>query len=138
MTDAGLSEPVRRFLAAPRRYATIATLNADGAPHQAVVWYLLRGDDIVVNSRVGRRWPANLRRDPRVAFAVEEGEDAVTINGQAEVLATGEHAQADIAEMAWRYDAPELAQREIARFRTEDRISFILQPRHVHVHGDPG
>jgi PPOX class probable F420-dependent enzyme len=132
-----LSPPVRRFLSAVVRYAVIATIDRDGAPHQAVVWYLLRDDHIVLNSRVGRRWPANVRRDPRIGFAVEEGEDAVTIVGLAEVAAEGEQAQADIAEMAWRYDLPDIARREIARFQTEQRISFIVRPVRLHVHGNP-
>ena len=47
---------IRSFLTRPVRYATIATINPDGAPHQIVIWYLLRhdeqrGDYLVVNSR---------------------------------------------------------------------------------------
>jgi PPOX class probable F420-dependent enzyme len=133
-----LAPNVRTFLADRPRYATIATVNRDGSPHQSVIWYLLRGDLIIVNSRVGRRWPANVRRDPRISFAVEEGEDAVTLAGLAEVAAEGEQAQADIAEMAWRYDEPDVAQREIARYRAEERISFAIRPTKVNVHGAPG
>jgi PPOX class probable F420-dependent enzyme len=138
VTDTALSDSVRRFLAAPGRYATIATLDRDGAPHQAIVWYLLRDDRLVLNSRIGRRWPANLKRDPRISFAVEEGENAVTIAGLAELAPVGHDAQADIAEMAWRYDEPALARREIARFQTEQRISFVVRPTRVAVHGQPG
>jgi PPOX class probable F420-dependent enzyme len=132
-----LAPNVRTFLADHPRYATIATVNRDGSPHQSVIWYLIRGDLIIVNSRVGRRWPANVRRDPRISFAVEEGEDAVTLAGLAEVAAEGERAQADIAEMAGRYDEPDVAQREIARYRTEERISFAIRPTKVNVHGAP-
>ena len=42
-----------------------------------------------------------------------------------------------VAEMARRYDPPEMAEREIARFRTEPRVSLVLSPRRVHVHGEP-
>jgi hypothetical protein len=49
----------------------------------------------------------------------------------------GEAAQADIAAMAIRFDTPEVAQREIGRFRTEQRVSFVLRPIKVHLHGDP-
>ena len=131
-----LPDNVRTFLASPR-YATIATVDRDGAPHQAIVWYLLRDDTIVLNSRVGRRWPANLGRDPRISFAVEEGENAITLTGTAERAGEGLLALADITEMAWRYDEPDMARREIARFETEQRISFHVRPARVHVHGDP-
>ncbi len=132
-----LAPAVRSFLSGTLHYATLATVNPDGSPHQAIVWYLVRGDDIVVNSREGRRWPANLQRDPRVGFAVEDGENAVTIDALAEVLHDPDAAQADIAEMAWRYDGPDDARREIARFATEQRITFLLRAQRVHVHGDP-
>ena len=136
MSDELLTPAVRSFLAAPR-HAVIATLNRDGAPHQSIIWYLLRGYDIVINSRVGRRWPSNIGRDPRINFAVEDGEDAVTISGVAEVVADGAPAQDDIAEMAHRYYDAELARHSIERYRTEDRISFVVRPLRVDVHGDP-
>jgi hypothetical protein len=49
-----LSPRARRFLDAPR-FAIVATLNPDGGPLQAVVWYLIDGDAIVFNSRRGRQ-----------------------------------------------------------------------------------
>ena len=122
----------------PPRYATLATINRDGSPHQIVIWFLLRGEEIVVNSRRGRRWPANLERDGRANLAVYEAEDAVTIGCELVRVYEGDAAQADIAEMAVRFDTPEMAQREIARFLTEPRVSFILRPVKVNVHGSPG
>jgi hypothetical protein len=140
---ATLAPNVRSFLSDPVRYGTIATINPDGSPHQIVIWYLLRRDDahgdyIVVNSRRGRRWPSNLFRDGRANFCVYEAEDAVTVNCTLVQTYEGEQAQADIAEMAWRYDTPEDATREIERFATEDRVTFILQPVKTLVHGSPG
>ena len=65
--DPILSTRVREFVAATR-FTSIATLDPDGAPRQAVVWYRLDGDEIVLNSAVGRRWPANLIRDARISL----------------------------------------------------------------------
>jgi PPOX class probable F420-dependent enzyme len=132
-----LTPEVRHFLEAGPRFATIATINPNGSPHQAVVWYLLRGDEIVLNSRVGRRWPTNLQRDPRISVMVEDGLDAVALGGIVEIDHDHDLAQADIAEMAYRYDSVEEAEREIARFRTEHRRRFVLRPSRIHVHGDP-
>jgi hypothetical protein len=133
-----LTPEVRRFLTAtPPRYATIATVNSDGGPHQIVVWFLLRGDEFIVNSRRGRRWPSNLGRDRRANLCVYEAEDAVTMDVVLERIYDSETAQADIAEMALRYDTPEVAPREIARFQTEQRVSFVLRPTSVFIHGDP-
>ena len=133
-----LSPQARAFLTAtPPRYATLATISRDGSPHQIVIWFLLRDDEIIVNSRRGRRWPANLARDGRANLAVYDAEDAITIGCAVERVYEGDAAQADIAEMAVRFDTPQAAQREIARFRTEERVSFVLRPTKVHLHGDP-
>lgn len=132
-----LPPEIRRFLEAPGRFATIATLNPDGTPHQTVVWFLLRDDHIVLNSKAGRRWPTNLLRDPRLSFAVEAGRDAVVISGVAEHDDDQPRAQSDIAAMAERYETPDKAASEVARFRTEARLRFVLRPRAMHVHGDP-
>ncbi len=125
---------IRDFLAAPR-YATIATVNRDGSPHQTVVWYLLRGDEIVLNSRPGRRWPANLLRDPRLSLTVEDGLDFVTLRGEVVADDDQDRAQADIAEMAHRYDPPAEAEAEVAEFRRQRRISFYFRARAMHTHG---
>ena len=136
-----LTDEVRSFLtASPPRYATIATVNPDGSPHQIPIWYLLRGEPgdelLVVNSKHGRRWPSNLRRESRANLCVYEAEDAVTIDCEVVEIYEDEPAQADIAAMAHRYDGPDSAASAIARFRTQRRVSFVLRPVKVHVHGD--
>lgn len=115
-------------------FGTLATISADGRPHQAVVWYLVRGDTLVVNSRVGRTWPSNLLRDPRCSLLVEDGYEWASVSGSVEVVTDQPTAQADIAAMARRYNAhdPEGAERMIREgFALQERISFILHPTRV-------
>jgi hypothetical protein len=91
----------------------------------------------VLNSRVGRTWPRNLLRDPRVDVAVHDDYDWVGLRGRVEVVDDPEQAFADISEMARRYhaDEPEVAERKIARtFRPQRRISFLLRPSAVYEH----
>lgn len=136
-----LPADIRAFLDAPR-FATIATTDPDGAPRQAVIWYTLEGDEIVLNSAVGRRWPANLLRDPRVAFSVVDDVDGyrwVGITGVVAVVEDQATAQADIAGMARRYhaDDPEKAERLIHRqFERQARISFRLRAAGIVNHRD--
>ena len=135
-----LPDHVRRFLAEPR-YAVVATIDADGAPRQAVIWFLLDGDTIVINSLDGRRWPTNLRRDPRISIAVTDSDEEswVGLTGTVEVVDAQDQAQADIAAMARRYNRdPAAAEESIATFRTQRRVSFRLRPTgiHDHVEGD--
>ena len=117
--------------------AVVASLNPDGSPLQAVAWYLVRGDTIVINSRVGRAWPRNLLRDPRVDIAEHDEYQWVGLRGSVEVVDDPEQALADISEMARRYhaDRPEHAEDLIERtFRPQRRISFTVRPTAVYEH----
>jgi PPOX class probable F420-dependent enzyme len=138
---ASLPDHVRAFLAAPGRFATLATVDPDGAPRQAVIWYRLDPDGrITINSAEGRRWPANLRRDRRCSLSVADPADAyafVALVGHvAEVVDDQALAQADIADLAHRYhaDEPARAETSIARFRTQHRVTFRIDIVAAHDH----
>ena len=136
-----LPEEARAFLD-DTRFATIATVDPDGTPRNAVVWYTVDGDEIVLNSAVGRRWPSNLRHDPRVALAVIDHADGyrwLGISGVVSVVEDQATAQADIAGMARRYhiDDPDEAERLIhGRFERQARVSFRLHVVSVTNHLD--
>jgi PPOX class probable F420-dependent enzyme len=130
-TSTTLSSAARRFLAASH-FAVVATLNPDGTPLQAVVWYLLDGDEIVFNSAVGRRWPANLARDGRTAVAVVDGYRYLEVRGRVQIDDDPESGQAVIAALAHRYHEDEAeAQAEIEHFRKQRRVTFRLRPESV-------
>jgi PPOX class probable F420-dependent enzyme len=136
MSTITLPDHVRAFLAEPR-YAAIATSDADGRPRQAVIWYLLEGDELVINSATGRRWPTNLLRDPRLSVAVADARDGyrwVGLEATAEPIRDQRIAQADIAAMARRYDDPEGAARRIRRFEAQERITFRVRIHGIHDH----
>jgi PPOX class probable F420-dependent enzyme len=141
MTAPQPDDPVDAFLAAPRRFAVLATLDPDGTPRQAVIWYRLDPDGrITVNSAEGRRWPANLRRDPRCSLSVLDGPDGyrfVALVGRVvEVIDDQEVAQADIAAFARHYHVkdPAKAERLIADFRAQLRVSFRIEITSAHDH----
>ena len=119
-----LPEHIRDYLAAPR-FAVVSTVNPDGWPHQAFVWYLLSDEGIVINSRRERQWPRNLMADPRISIAVQdfnEPEEWVGVKGRAELLHEGNAATEDIMAMARRYGSnPE-------KYRGQDRVSFLVRP----------
>ena len=134
-----ISDDVRAFID-DTRFATISTIDPDGTPRQAVIWYTVAGDEIVINSAVGRRWPSNLVRDPRIAFSIVDSADGyrwVGMTGVVRVVQDQPTAQADIAGMARRYHAhePEEAERLIhERFERQARISFRFRARTMHEH----
>jgi PPOX class probable F420-dependent enzyme len=140
-TTPALSDDIRTFLDAPH-FATIATLDPDGIPRQAVIWYTLTGDELIINSAIGRRWPSNLLRDPRISVAVTDHHDGyrwIGFSGSVSVVRDQITAQADIAAMARRYhaDEPDEAERLIRdRFERQERISFRIRVAGVHDHLD--
>jgi PPOX class probable F420-dependent enzyme len=129
---ATLQDPgVQQLLSGPN-YATIATFNPDGAIHSTVIWISAEDGTVAVNSAVGRVWPSNLERDPRVTVVVQEANnpyDFVEIRGTA--TGTREGADEHINALAKKY----IGQDEYPfRQPGEERIKFTIQPdriRHV-------
>jgi PPOX class probable F420-dependent enzyme len=123
-----------------RHFATIATLDEDGAPRQAVVWYRLEPDGrVLLNSRHPRRWPANLLRDRRLAIAVPDVDNGLRWLGMTgvvdEVVEDVERARDDIVALARRYSADDTADPEDeAAFRSQPRITFLVRVTGVHDH----
>ncbi len=136
-----LPDHIRAFIGAPGRFATLATLDSDGAPRQVVVWYRSEADGmLVVNSANGRRWPANLRRDGRAAIAIADAADGyrwVGLDAEvAEIIDDQVVAQADIADLARRYhpDDPARVAASIARFLAQQRVTFRIRILSFHDH----
>jgi PPOX class probable F420-dependent enzyme len=130
-TPASLSPEGRRFLEAPR-FAVAATINPDGSVLQAVVWYDLLGDKIVFNSRVGRRWPTNLGRDPRISLLVEDGQDYIELRGEVEIDEDPIRGQKVILGLAGRYEPMEDPAVQAAAFAGQHRVTFELRPTHIY------
>jgi len=131
-----LSDRIRAFLAEPN-YATLATIGDDGTPHQAVIWYRLDPDDLIlVNSRSPRRWPAELQRDGRASLAVIDRANPMRWVGLQLVVETViddvARAREDIVALAVRYGGAD--PETVATYRTQARISFQLRIDGAHDH----
>lgn len=89
--------PVQELLDKPN-HAVVSTLNEDGTVHSTVVWQEVVDGQLSFNSSVGRHWPNNLERDPRVTVLVyAEGNpyEYVEIRGTATSTLDGADAQID-------------------------------------------
>jgi len=135
-----LNERVRRFLDAPR-YASVATVGADGAPHQTFAWYRLDPEgSLLLNGRADRRWPRDLRRDGRVSLAIADAADQLRWVGLSGIVAgiddDVERARDDIVALAHRYAAVEGDPEpdDIADFRSQARVTFRVRITSVHDH----
>jgi PPOX class probable F420-dependent enzyme len=65
------NEEAYRFLAEGRRTGKLATVQADGRPHVAPIWFVLDGSDLVFNTGAETAKGRALRRDPRAALTVD-------------------------------------------------------------------
>lgn len=120
--------PVQELLEQPN-YAVITTINHDGSLHSTVVWISVEGDRPAVNSAIGRLWPTNLERDPRIAVVVYESGNPynfVEIRGTATGSTDG--AEEHIDALSKKY----IGQDEYPfRQPGEQRIKFLIEPTHV-------
>jgi len=110
----------------------LATINEDGLPHQTVVWYDVRQDEIVFNTANGRVKDRNMRRDQRVSLCIEDGYRYLTLQGRVRIVDDPEQSQRDIRALAIRYAGPEEGERQArTQFFREQRVSLYLQIEHI-------
>jgi PPOX class probable F420-dependent enzyme len=128
--------PEQREFLGEKRFAVVGTRNPDGSPHLAVMWYLLDGDDIVVNSAQGRIKDRNLAADPRMSVIIADGYRFVRVDGRAKIEHEQATAQADIRRLAvLNYGAAKADDAMRARFSKQHRITYRLPIRRVYADG---
>jgi PPOX class probable F420-dependent enzyme len=133
-----LSPTVRAFLE-ESRFAVLATVNADGSPQQTVMWYLLEGEDIVMNTARGRKKDRNLVRDARVSICVEDGYRYVALAGPVSLDDDHATSQEDIRRLAVRYHGEEEAARMVADdFGSQSRVTIRMRIASADVRGFEG
>ncbi len=110
-------------------YAVVSTVNRDGSLHQTIVWVNTEGDDVLVNSAVGRVWPTNLERYPQVSLLIQENGDPyhfVEIRGTA--TPTRDGADEHIDALAKKYTGQD---EYPYRQPGEQRVKFTIHPERV-------
>jgi PPOX class probable F420-dependent enzyme len=121
---ANLQDPDVRELLEKPNYAIVSTHNPDQSIHSTVVWVDTERGNLALNSAVGRKWPTNLQRDPRVNVLVQEIGNPyyfVEVRGTAE--ATTDGADEHIDRLAKKYTG----QDEYPYRRPgEERITFLI------------
>ena len=127
---ARLPDEARRRLEAPYIWH-IATVMEDGSPQVTPVWADVSGDQILVNTAIGRRKEKNVRRDPRVAMSMVDPENTdsqVHIRGRVVEFVEGDAALENVNALAKKYhgfdEYPWLAP-------GEKRVIFKIEPTAV-------
>jgi PPOX class probable F420-dependent enzyme len=83
--------PAARAVFDKKVLAHVASLDADGGPNVTPVWVELDGDDVVINTALGRAKARNLANDSRVAVSLTDPDDpqsTISIRGTVVVFTT--------------------------------------------------
>jgi PPOX class probable F420-dependent enzyme len=123
-----LTDPeVQALLSAPH-YAVVSSHNADGSILSTVVWVGYHNGRLFVNSAVGRRWPANLQRDPHATVLVMDPQNPQTfVEVRGTVTGSTEHGTEDINWLSRKYIG-----RDYPGFQPgEQRITFEFEPSRI-------
>ena len=126
---ASLDDPGVKALLDKPNHAVLSTLNDDGSVHSTVVWVDVQDGRLAVNSAIGRTWPTNLERDPRVTVVVYDEDnpyDYVEVRGTA--TGTTDGADDHIDRLAKKFiDADSYPfHRE-----GEQRITYVIDAQRV-------
>lgn len=118
-----------------KNFCDVSTLNADGSVHSAPVWVDVESGAALLNTALGRAWPSNLERDPRVTLTVvnmENPYEYVSIRGRAAAFER-DGADEHIDRLAMKY----LGQESYPyRQPGETRVIVRVEPERVSVHGN--
>jgi PPOX class probable F420-dependent enzyme len=128
----GLSDWAKEFLRA-FHFAVLSTLNPDGSSQLTTMWYLLENDATIVMSTPGHlRKAKNLRRDPRIAICVPDGNRYVSLSGRVSIIEDQSIVRRDIERLVERY-VPDAAARPqtIEAIAGQGRISLRFTPEKV-------
>jgi PPOX class probable F420-dependent enzyme len=127
---AEISGRARELLENPKNFYIVTTLDEHGYPFSVVVWGDLEDGKVALNSAEGRRWPQNVRRNPRVEILVPDWENPyeyVRVRGRV-VEDTHEGAYEHIDRLAKKY----LGADEYPGHRPgEQRVKFLVEPEKV-------
>ncbi len=128
-TQAELDE----FLQSGRRFAKVATVNAEGWPQVSPVWYTWDGQSFLIISKERTGMVQNLRRDPRCGLLVDNFElpyARVSVQGEVEFLAEAFDYVPPMREMVLRYLGPEGMEYAESTFQFP-RTPFRVWPRKI-------
>ena len=119
---------VARLLREPN-HAVITTFLPNGSVHGTVVWVDVLDGRIALNTAVGRVWPNNLERDPRITLVVYDQANPyeyVEVRGRATGRTEG--ADAHIDQLAKKYLG---ADTYPFRQEGEQRISYLVDAERI-------
>ena len=112
--------------------AVLATVDGQGRPHAAPVWYLYEDGDLVVSTGRGSQKHRNIERNPHVTLVAERRTlpyFAATVRGRAEIGPPLSDAKR--LELATRYLGDEMGRAYVAGTKAGSSVTIRLRPEKV-------
>jgi PPOX class probable F420-dependent enzyme len=116
-----------------RAYAYLGTIMSDGSPQVTPVWFNVDGDNLLINSAVGRVKDKNMRRDNRVTLTIADPKNMYRyIQARGKIIEIDEaNGRAHINALAKKYRGLDLYPGPAA----EQRVRYRIQIEHCDAHG---
>lgn len=122
-----LDEKAKKLLEG-KNVVFVATVNKDGTPHLTPTWVDTDGENVLINSALGRKKVRNLEKDARVTVGVYDLSNPyehLSIEGRVVKQITGEEADAHIDKMAKKYTGQD---KYPWRSPGEKRVLLVIEP----------
>lgn len=123
------------FLRRGSRTATFASIRADGSPNAVPTWYAVEDGCLVFTTWHTTVKAANIRRDARVAMAVQDDQppyDYVAVEGTAELIDDLAECRRISTLLGAKYMGQERAEEFGRRNGVEGELVVRVTPRRVH------
>ncbi|MCH8026347.1 MAG: TIGR03618 family F420-dependent PPOX class oxidoreductase [Chloroflexi bacterium] len=125
------SETLAEFLR-EANVAVLATVDGQGRPHAAPVWYLYEDGDLIVSTGRGSQKHRNIERNPNVTLVADRRTlpyFAAMLSGRAEVGPPLSDAKR--LELATRYLGEEMGRAYVASTEAGSSVTIRLRPDKV-------
>jgi PPOX class probable F420-dependent enzyme len=133
------TEQWHEFVMTGTRTGKLAVTRADGRPHVTPIWFVLDGDDVILNTGADGVKGKALRRDPRVSLSVDDQEPPysfVVIEGTAEVSEDLGELRRWAVAIAGRYMGADRAEEFGARNAVPGELLVRIRPSRVIAQAD--
>lgn len=120
----------REFLAEGQRSAILATVRADGRPHATPLWYVLDGDEILINVGADTVKGRAMAHEPRVTLTVHDDAPPysfVMVDGTATFVTDPEQIRRDGLAIGKRYLPEEAVEGFVAYLTSPGKVSVRIK-----------
>jgi PPOX class probable F420-dependent enzyme len=114
-----------------KNFVFLATIGSDGSPQLTPTWVDTDGENVIINTAIGRIKMKNVERDPRVALSVFDHENPyhrVSIKGKVIKQVKGKKADDHIDKLAIKYTGAKFRRQEAS----EKRVILVIKPLSVY------